>query len=418
MKVLVVGSGGREDAICWKLAQSPIVSEIHIAPGNPSMGRFGRLVDIKAGEHALLADYATENQIGLTVCGPDDAVVGGIGDVFRARGLRIFAPSAAAARLEGSKAHAKAFMEKYGIPTAGYGVYYDFESAMAYCEKACYPLVVKVDGLALGKGVSVCGDVRHARIALQDVFLSRRFGASGERVIIEEFLEGREVSILCFCDGKNILPMASATDYKRAYDGDRGPNTGGMGVISPSPFYTDEDAQIAAKLVLEPTMAGLINDGTPFVGCLFVQLMLTPNGHKVIEYNCRFGDPETQAVLPRLENDFAEILIAACDGELDKITLKWRDEAVCCVVGASMGYPGEYARGARIDGLDEIHNNEETLVFHAGTRPEDGGHIAQGGRVFAISALGSDLSAARNRAYVAMEKITSDGIFFRKDIGS
>lgn len=418
MKILVVGGGGREHALCWKILQNERVTRVYCAPGNAGIEQIAQCVDIAATDITALADFAEKNAIDLTVGGMEDPLVLGLADEFHRRGLKIFGPNKAAAEFEGSKVYAKDFMKKYGIPTAAYETFRNMDDAKRYAENAVYPMVVKADGLAVGKGVTVCEDFRQAQAALSELFLDRRFGASGDAVVIEEFMSGREVSVLCFCDGENIVPMESATDYKRAFDGDRGPNTGGMGCISPSPFYSEQAAQSAMDRIFRPTIAGMAKEGRPFVGCLFVGLMMTEDGPKVIEYNCRFGDPETQTVLPRLGSNFVDILLACVEKKLDKLEIKWKNNAVCCVIGVPQGYPDKYKTGAKIKGLDMAHNNSDTLIFHAGTKKAGEDFETSGGRAFAVCGIGRDLSQAREKTYGAMEKISSDGIYYRKDIGS
>ncbi len=418
MKILIVGSGGREHALAWKIAQSPRCEKIWCAPGNAGIGQIAECVDIKAMEFERLADFAREHSVDLTVVGMDDPLVGGIVDVFEARGLRVFGPRANAAILEGSKAFSKDLMKKYGIPTAAYETFSDPAAALAWLgEKASFPVVLKADGLALGKGVLICEDMEQAKAGVRAIMEERRFGDAGSRMVIEEFMTGREVSVLSFTDGKTILPMTSAQDHKRAGDGDTGLNTGGMGTFSPSPFYTEEIAKYCQEKIFQPTVDAMAAEGRPFKGIIFFGLMLTAQGPKVLEYNARFGDPEAQVVLPRMENDLVDVMEACIDGTLDGVDLRFADNAAVCVIIASGGYPVSYKKGYPIEGLEAAGAMEGCYVFHSGTAKKDGAFVTNGGRVLGVTATGTDLKQARKKAYEAAEKISFEQGFFRHDIG-
>ncbi len=418
MKVLVIGSGGREHAICYKLSQSKQVDKIYCAPGNAGIAGIAECVNIGAMEFDKLASFAEENKIGLTVVGMDDPLVGGIVDVFQEKGLRVFGPNKAAAILEGSKAFSKDFMKKYNIPTAAYEVFEDADEAIKYLETSKYPIVLKADGLALGKGVLICNTKEEALEGVNTIMVDKKFGESGSTLVVEEFMTGREVSVLSFCDGKTIKIMSSAQDHKRAGDGDTGLNTGGMGTFSPSPFYTDEVDEFCKKYVYQASVDAMASEGREYKGVIFFGLMLTPDGPRVLEYNCRFGDPEAQVVLPRLENDIVDVFNACIDGTLDQIDLKFRDEACVCVVLASDGYPLAYEKGLPITGFEAFADKDDYFCFHAGTKFDENGNIVtNGGRVLGISALGSDLKEARAKAYEATEWIHFDNKYMRHDIG-
>ena len=418
MKVLVIGSGGREHAICYKIAQSEKVDKIYCAPGNAGIASVAECVDIKAMEFDKLVAFAKEQNIDLTVVGMDDPLVGGIVDEFEKEGLRVFGPNKNAAILEGSKAFSKDLMKKYNIPTAGYEVFTDAEETLEYLKTADYPIVLKADGLALGKGVLICQTKEEAEEGVRTIMVDKKFGDSGDTIVVEEFMTGREVSVLSFCDGKTIKIMSSAQDHKRAGDGDTGLNTGGMGTFSPSPFYTDEVDEFCKKYVYQSTVDALASEGRPFKGVIFFGLMLTPNGPKVLEYNCRFGDPEAQVVLPRLENDIVDVFNACIDGTLDSIDLKFKDDACVCVVLASAGYPLDYEKGIQMSGFEKFDGKDDYFCFHAGTKFDDGGNIVtNGGRVLGISALGKDLKEARQKAYEATEWIEFSNKYMRHDIG-
>ena len=418
MNILIIGSGGREHALAWKIAQSPKADKIYCAPGNAGIAQYAECVNIGAMEFEALADFAAEKEIDLTVVGMDDPLVGGITDVFEARGLRVFGPRANAAILEGSKAFSKDLMKKYGIPTAAYENFDDPGEAIRYLEtKASFPIVLKADGLALGKGVLICQDLEQARQAVETIMCRKQFGDAGNRMVIEEFMTGREVSVLSFTDGKTILPMTSAQDHKRAGDGDTGLNTGGMGTFSPSPFYTEEIAAYCEEHIFRPTVTAMAKEGRPFKGIIFFGLMLTKDGPKVLEYNARFGDPEAQVVLPRMKNDIIDVFEACVDGTLDTVDLRFEDNAAVCVVLASGGYPVSYKKGFEISGLDSLQGEDDVFVFHAGTAIKDGRIVTNGGRVLGVTATGKDLVSARARAYEAVKQISFEGAFCRSDIG-
>ena len=416
MKVLIVGGGGREHAIAWKVAQSPLVDKIYCAPGNAGIEEVAECVPIGAMEFDKLVDFAREKEIDLTVVGMDDPLIGGIVDKFKAAGLRVFGPDKAAARIEGSKAFSKDLMKKYGIPTANYLNVTSAEEAYAFLETAKMPIVLKASGPALGKGVLICNTLEEAKAGVKEIMEDKKFGDSGNTMVIEEFMTGREVSALCFCDGKTIKPMTSAQDHKRAKDGDQGLNTGGMGTFSPSPFYTKEVDAYCMEHIYKPTVAAMQSEGCPFVGVLFVGLMLTQDGPKVLEYNCRFGDPETQVVLPRMKNDIVEVFEACIDGTLDQVDLQFADNAAVCVVLASDGYPVKYEKGFVIDGLDRFKGNDQYFCFHAGTKKTPEGIVTNGGRVLGVTALGSNLVEARSNAYKATDWIQFKNKYMRHDI--
>ena len=417
MKVLVVGSGGREHAICAKIRESKKVDKIYCAPGNAGIASVAELVDIKAMEFEKLADFAASNGIDLTVIGMDDPLVGGIVDVFEERGLRIFGPRKNAAILEGSKAFSKDLMKKYDIPTAAYETFDDPEAALEYIKSAPLPTVLKADGLALGKGVLICNTREEAIEGIKTLMVDKQFGAAGDKIVVEEFMTGREVSVLSFVDGKTIKIMTSAQDHKRAGDGDTGLNTGGMGTFSPSPFYTAEVDEFCKKYIYQATVDAMAKEGREFKGIIFFGLMLTPNGPRVLEYNARFGDPETQVVLPRMKNDIVEVFEACIDGKLADIDLQFEDDAAVCVVLASDGYPVSYKKGYPIKGLENFEGKDGFYVFHAGTAFKDGEIVTNGGRVLGVTAKGKDLKEARANAYKATEWIDFENKYMRHDIG-
>ncbi|MBO5520107.1 MAG: phosphoribosylamine--glycine ligase [Eubacterium sp.] len=418
MKVLIVGSGGREHVIAWKIAQSPKVTKIYCAPGNAGIAELAECVPIGAMEFHKLADFAIEQQIDLTIIGMDDPLVGGIVDVFEDRGLRVFGPRKNAAILEGSKAFSKDLMKKYNIPTAAYETFDDPVKAWEYLQKAKYPIVLKADGLALGKGVLICETKEEAQEGVQTIMLDKKFGSAGNQMVVEEFLTGREVSVLSFVDGKTIKTMASAQDHKRAKDGDQGLNTGDMGNFSPTPYYTKEVDEFCKKYVFQPTVDAMAAEGRPFKGVIFFGLILTEDGPKVLEYNARFGDPEAQVVLPRMKNDMVDVVEACIDGRLDQIDLEFMDDACVCVVLASDGYPLSYEKGFPIHGLEKFKGQDRYFVFHAGSAFNGKGEIVtNGGRVLGVTALGKDLKEARANAYEAVEWIDFDNKYFRHDIG-
>ncbi|HIX59966.1 MAG TPA: phosphoribosylamine--glycine ligase [Candidatus Blautia gallistercoris] len=417
MKVLIVGSGGREHAIAASVAKSPKVTKIYCAPGNAGIAQIAECVAIGAMEFAKLADFAEEQQIDLTIVGMDDPLVGGIVDVFEEKGLRVFGPRKNAAILEGSKAFSKDLMKKYGIPTAAYENFTSSDEALAYLETAKFPIVLKADGLALGKGVLICNTLEEAKAGVQEIMLDKKFGAAGNAMVIEEFMTGREVSVLSFVDGKTIKTMTSAQDHKRAKDGDQGLNTGGMGTFSPSPFYTKEIDAYCQKHIYQPTVDAMAAEGRPFTGIIFFGLMLTEEGPKVLEYNARFGDPEAQVVLPRMKNDIIEVMEACIDGKLDTIDLQFEDNAAVCVVLASEGYPVAYEKGIPITGFENFEGKDGYYCFHAGTKMENGQFVTNGGRVLGITAKGKDLKEARANAYKATEWISFANKYMRHDIG-
>ncbi len=417
MKILIVGSGGREHALAWKIAQSPKVEKIYCAPGNAGIAEYAECVDIAAMEFDKLAAFAKEKEIDLTVIGMDDPLVGGIVDVFEAQGLRVFGPRKNAAILEGSKAFSKDLMKKYDIPTAAYENFDDPKKALAYLEHADFPIVLKADGLALGKGVLICNTLEEAKDGVKSIMLDKKFGSAGNQMVIEEFMTGREVSVLSFVDGKTIRIMTSAQDHKRALDGDQGLNTGGMGTFSPSPFYTEEVDAFCRKYIYQKTVDAMAAEGREFKGIIFFGLMLTPKGPKVLEYNARFGDPEAQVVLPRMKNDIIDVFEACVDGTLDQIELEFEDNAAVCVVLASDGYPVKYDKGLEIRGLENFKDKEGYYVFHAGTKFKDGKIVTNGGRVLGVVATGDDLKKARANAYEAVKLVDFDNKYCRSDIG-
>lgn len=420
MKVLIVGSGGREHAIATSVARSPRVDKIYCAPGNAGIGQIAECVAIGAMEFDKLAAFAKENKIDLTIIGMDDPLVGGVVDVFEAEGLRVFGPRKNAAILEGSKAFSKDLMKKYHIPTAAYENFEDADKALAYLETADFPIVLKADGLALGKGVLICNTLEEAKDGVRSIMLDKQFGAAGNRMVIEEFMTGREVSVLSYVDGKTIKTMTSAQDHKRAKDGDQGLNTGGMGTFSPSPFYTDEVDAFCRKYIYQATVDAMAAEGREFKGIIFFGLMLTDKGPRVLEYNARFGDPEAQVVLPRMKNDIIDVMEACIDGRLDTVELAFEDNAAVCVVLASDGYPVKYDKGLEIRGLEHFKGKEEEgyYCFHAGTKLDGTGRfVTNGGRVLGITAKGADLKQARANAYAATEWISFDNKYMRHDIG-
>jgi len=459
MKVLVVGSGGREHALVWKISQSDRVSKVYCVPGNAGMEGLAECVPIEMtvpngmasldgttnpdkgivrseiGKFDRLLKFAKENKIDLTVIGPDNALADGIVDAFMTHDLKVFGPRKDAAIIEYSKVFSKDIMKKYNIPTAAYEVFTDADRALGYLASAPYPVVIKADGLALGKGVLICKDYEEAVTGVRSIMLDKVFSSSGDSIVVEEYLTGREVSMLCFCDGTHIRPMASAQDYKRARDGDEGLNTGGMGAFSPTPFYTKEIDEYCKEHIYQPTMDAMKKEGRDFVGVLFCGLMITPSGVKVIEYNARFGDPETQVVLPRLENDIVDIFEACINGRLDEMELRFKEDAAVCVVLASDGYPEHYEKGYEIRGLDRFRDSsgykdggkckdgdsykdgDGYICFHAGTKHVGGKVVTNGGRVLGVTALGKDLSEARDNAYEATEWIEFENKYMRNDIG-
>ena len=417
MKVLIVGSGGREHAIAWSVAKSPKVDKIYCAPGNAGIAEFAECVNIKAMEFDKLVAFAKENVIDLTIIGMDDPLVGGVVDAFESEGLRVFGPRKNAAIIEGSKAFSKDLMKKYKIPTAAYENFTDPDEAIKYLETAKMPIVLKADGLALGKGVLICNTLEEAKEGVKTLMLDKQFGDAGNEIVIEEFMTGREVSVLAFCDGKTIKCMTSAQDHKRAKDGDQGLNTGGMGTFSPSPFYNDEVEAFCEKYVYQSTIDAMASEGRPFTGILFTGLMITEDGPKVLEYNARFGDPEAQVVLPRMKNDIIDVMEACIDGKLSDVELEFEDNAAVCVVLASDGYPEKYDKGFEIKGLDTFKDKDGYYVFHAGTKFDGDKIVTNGGRVLGVVAKGENLKAARANAYKATEWIDFANKYKRNDIG-
>lgn len=418
MKVLVVGSGGREHAIVTSVAKSPRVDKIYCAPGNAGIAALAECVPIGAMEFDKLVAFAKEKEIDFTIIGMDDPLVGGIVDVFEAEGLRVFGPKKNAAILEGSKAFSKDLMKKYNIPTAAYENFTDPKAATAYLEQAKFPIVLKADGLALGKGVLICENLDEAKAGVKEIMEDKKFGASGNTMVIEEFMTGREVSVLSFVDGKTIKIMSSAQDHKRAKDGDQGLNTGGMGNFSPSPFYTEEVDDFCKKYIYQATVDAMAKEGRPFTGVIFFGLMLTEDGPKVLEYNARFGDPEAQVVLPRMKNDIIDVMEACVDGKLDTVDLQFEDNAAVCVVLASDGYPVSYEKGFEIKGLENFDGKDGYYCFHAGTKFDENGKIVtNGGRVLGVTAKGATLKEARANAYAATEWVDFANKYMRHDIG-
>ena len=415
MKVLVVGSGGREHAICWKLKQSPKVTGLFCAPGNGGIAQIARCVDVKATDVDGMVKWAKENAMDFVVVAPDDPLALGMVDALEEAGIPAFGPRANAAVIEASKAFSKELMKKYHIPTARYETFTQLDKALDYIEEQGAPIVVKADGLALGKGVVVAATVDEAKTAAREMMEDKKFGQSGSTVVIEECMTGPEVTVLAFADGEHVYPMPASQDHKRAYDGNRGPNTGGMGAISPPPQYTPEIAQRCVDEIFLPTIAALKAEGRPFQGVLYFGLMLTPDGPKVVEYNARFGDPECQAVLSLLDSDLMDIFAACREGTLDQLDLRWKDSAACCLVLASGGYPLDYRKGFPISGLEEA--GKSAVVFHAGTAEKDGQIVTSGGRVLGVTALGGTLEQAIDNAYAAAKPISFTDMHFRTDIG-
>lgn len=418
MKILVIGSGGREHVLVWKIKQSTLVKKIYCAPGNAGMADLAECVDIKTEDIKELLKFAKNNKIDLTVVGPEAPLAAGIVDEFEKEKLKIFGPGKEAARLEGSKAFSKDLMHECNIPTAPYMIFSRIEDAHTFLEKAQYPLVVKADGLASGKGVVICKDIKTAKEAADKIMKEKIFGAAGKKIVIEDCLQGEEVSILAFCDGKHFTVLETAQDHKRIFDDDLGPNTGGMGAYSPTSLV---DAELMKKIdarIIDPTLRGMKRHETPFKGILYVGLMLTADGPMVLEYNVRFGDPEVQAILPRLKSDIVEIMLACCEGKVNQIKLEWDKQYCVCVVMSSGGYPGEYNTGMEITGLEKAVKTPQTIVFHAGTKKEGKKIVTAGGRVLGVTSLGSTIEQTMERVYEAVEKIHFDHRFFRRDIGS
>ena len=417
MKILMIGSGGREHALIKKLLESPKVEKIYCAPGNGGIACDAENVNISAMDIEGVVNFSKENKIDLVFVAPDDPLAAGMVDALEAEGIRAFGPKKAAAEIEASKVFSKNLMKKYGIPTADYQVFDNSKDALDYVvNNNMAPVVVKADGLALGKGVLICQTVEDAKAAIHSIMDDKKFGESGSRVVIEEFLTGPEVSVLSFTDGKCVKPMVSSKDHKRAFDGDKGLNTGGMGTISPNPYYTDEMAEICRKTIFEPTIEAMNKEGRTFKGCLYFGLMLTPKGPKVIEYNARFGDPETQVVLPRLKTDIVDIFEAIDNETLSDLDVEWSDDACACVIMASGGYPKSYPKGIEITGLSNGQLDGVT-VYHAGTKLQDNKLVTSGGRVLGVTALGDTLENALKKSYDAVEKIHFEGAHYRRDIG-
>ena len=418
MRILLIGGGGREHALAWKLAQSPKVEKLYAAPGNPGIALLNKCecINLNVDDLEGVADYAEEKSIDLTVVGPEAPLVAGLADVFKRRGLPVFGPSKAAAQLEGSKAFSKELMAKYNIPTAFFKICEDIETAKAYVEEKGAPIVVKADGLAAGKGVVVAMTKAEALDAIDEMMGDHKFGAAGARLVLEEYMEGEEASLLAFTDGKTVVPMIAAQDHKRIFDGDEGPNTGGMGTYAPAPVMTDILRLKATELILKPVVEAMAKEGMPYQGCLYAGLMIKGDSVKVVEFNCRFGDPETQVVLPLLDGDLAEIMLACATGTLEQTEVAWHDKAAVCVVMASGGYPESYEKGKEITGLEAAAEDKNVVVFHAGTKEADGKILTSGGRVLGVTAVDSSIKAARDRAYVAVEKIAFEKNFYRKDI--
>lgn len=418
MNVLMIGSGGREHALIKAILKSPRLEKLYCAPGNGGISRDAQCVDIPVMDKEKMVAFAKENSIDLAFVAPDDPLAAGMVDAFEEAGIRAFGPNAAAAVIEASKVFSKNLMKKYGIPTAEYEVFDNSADAIAYVKgNNIAPVVVKTDGLALGKGVIIAQTVEDAEKAIKSIMEDKKFGESGNKVVIEEFLTGPEVSVLSFTDGKTVKPMVSSKDHKRALDGDKGLNTGGMGTISPNPYYTDELADECMETIFKPTIEAMQKEGRPFKGCLYFGLMMTPKGPKVIEYNARFGDPEAQVVLPRLKTDILDIIDAVIDEKLDEIDIEWSDDCSACVVMASGGYPESYKKGIEMFGMDDNGQVEGATVYHAGTKYSDGKFYTNGGRVLGVTATGKTLDEALEKAYAAVEKISFDGAHYRHDIG-
>ena len=417
MNVLIVGSGGREHAIAYCVAKSDKADKIYCTPGNAGIAEYAECAPIGAMEFEKITAFAKEKAVDLVIVGMDDPLVGGLVDELEAAGIRTFGPRKNAAILEGSKAFSKDLMKKYNIPTAAYENFTDADKALAYLETAKFPIVLKADGLALGKGVLICNTLEEAKDGVKTIMLDKKFGSAGNEMVIEEFMTGREVSVLSFVDGNTIKTMTSAQDHKRAGDGDTGLNTGGMGTFSPSPFYTKEVEEFCNKYIYQATVDAMKAEGRPFKGVIFFGLMLTEEGPKVLEYNARFGGPEAQVVLPRMKNDIIEVVEACIDGTLDKVNLQFEENAAVCVVLASEGYPVKYDKGLPISGLEEFKKHEGYYCFHAGTKLDDGRIVTNGGRVLGITAKGRDLKEARANAYAAAEWVRFDNKYMRHDIG-
>jgi len=417
MEILVIGSGGREHALCWKLAQSPKVTKIYCAPGNPGTAQVAENVNIAAEDILGLKDFALNNKIDLTIVGPEAPLILGIIDEFESHGLKIFGPSKQAALIEGSKVFAKRLMKKYGIPTADFLTFTDEAEAKKFIKKVGAPVVIKADGLAAGKGVIVCQTEAEAKRAIERILIEKEFGEAGNEIIIEECLAGEEASILCFTDGKTIIPLASAQDHKRANDNDEGPNTGGMGAYSPAPIVTNELLDLIDREILKPTISGMEAEGCPYKGILYVGIMVTKDGPKVLEYNARFGDPETQCILPRLRTDLLEVIDKTIHCSLSTVRLEWDTRPAVCVVLASGGYPGHYKKGFEIEGLDKARDLDDVIVFHAGTVEKENKILTNSGRVLGVVGLGETIRHAIDRSYMAVKLINFKDMHYRRDIG-
>jgi phosphoribosylamine--glycine ligase len=418
MKILIVGSGGREHVLAWKVKQSPLVKEIFCAPGNGGISEVAQCVNVNADDTRALVEFAREKKIDLTVIGPEAPLAAGIVDVFEKEGLKVFGPSRKAAQLEGSKIFAKEFMHECNIPTAHFRQFDDIEEAKSFLRQAVFPLVVKADGLAAGKGVVICKDFIEAEKAVDEMMAQKIFKDAGSRIVVEECLEGEEVSILAISDGDSYCLLESSQDHKRIFDDDVGPNTGGMGAYSPAPLLTDKLRKVVESRIIEPTIRGMQRNGMPFKGVLYAGVIFTAEGPMVLEFNVRFGDPEAQAILPRMKNDIVELMLASCEGWLDKVQLSWDKRSCVCVVMSSGGYPGEYEIGKKITGLKEAGKMEDTVVFHAGTKKDVNKVVTSGGRVLGVTSLGNGLEGAIENVYKAVDKIKFERCFFRRDIGS
>ena len=418
MNILIVGSGGREHALAWKIRQSPKVKKLFCAPGNGGIAELAQCVDIQADDIASLVQFAKEYKIDLTVVGPEAPLIAGIVDVFEQEGLKAFGPGREAAQLEGSKVFAKEFMHDCNIPTAQFHVFDNVEKAKAFITRAMYPLVVKADGLAAGKGVTVCKDLMEAEKAVDEIMVQKIFKGAGAQIIVEECLEGEEVSILAISDGEHYCLLDSSQDHKRIFDDDVGPNTGGMGAYSPAPVLTEKLRKTIEARVIEPAIRGMQRNGTPFKGVLYAGLMIAADGPMVLEFNVRFGDPEAQAVLPRMKGDLVEVMLASCEGWLDKVQLSWDKHSCVCVVISSGGYPGEYETGKEITGFKEAGAMSQTIVFHAGTKKSEDKFLTSGGRVLGVTSLGSGIEKAIEQVYKAVDQIKFERCFCRRDIGS
>jgi len=416
MKVLVIGSGGREHTLVWKMTQSPKVSQVYCAPGNAGISKLAQCINIDSDSIEKLIDFAQKEKIDLTVVGPELPLSQGIVNEFNKQGLRIFGPSKEAAEIESSKVFSKYLLKKYNIPTANYQVFQNSEKAFEYIKQQTFPLVIKADGLAAGKGVFIVKNLLEAKDALNALMEKKKFGEAGRQVVVEEFLEGEEISILAFCDGKTVIPMVTSQDHKKIFDNDLGPNTGGMGAYSPVPFYPDELEKRVLEEILKPTIKGLQREGKEYKGVLYAGLILTKEGPKVLEFNARFGDPETQAILPRLKTDLIDIFNAVIEDRLHEINIEWEDNAAVCVVVASGGYPGKYQKGKVISGLERLEKMENTIAFHAGTKFQDDQVITSGGRVLGITAWDETISKAKEKAYKAVKEIYFEDMYYRKDI--